>query len=75
MVAWANGRNFTVPVDWFFNYLGNMPWWNVILLYAIRILSGTILSGLFGYYIVLSLEKTGVTRLYQSSTKKDIDSL
>ena len=47
-----------------------MPWWNVILLYAIRILSGTILSGLFGYYIVLSLEKTGVTRLYQSSTKK-----
>ena len=75
MLAGATAGIFTVPVDWFFNYLGNMPWWNVILLYAIRILSGTILSGLFGYYIVLSLEKTGVTRLYQSSTKKDIDSL
>jgi len=37
MLAGATAGIFTVPVDWFFNYLGNMPWWNVILLYAIRI--------------------------------------
>ena len=72
MIAGATAGIFTIPVDWVFNYLGDLPTWNVILLYTIRIISGTIL---FGYYIVKALEKTGVTNLFQSSSKKDIDSL
>ena len=75
MIAGATAGIFTIPVDWVFNYLGDLPTWNVILLYTIRIISGTILSGMFGYYIVKALEKTGVTNLFQSSSKKDIDSL
>ena len=75
MIAGATAWIFTIPVDWVFNYLGDLPTWNVILLYTIRIISGTILSGMFGYYIVKALEKTGVTNLFQSSSKKDIDSL
>lgn len=70
MIAGATAGIFTIPVDWVFNYLGDLPTWNVILLYTIRIISGTILSGMFGYYIVKALEKTGVTNLFQSSSKK-----
>ena len=57
MIAGATAGIFTIPVDWVFNYLGDLPTWNVILLYTIRIISGTILSGMFGYYIVKALEK------------------
>ena len=68
MIAGATAGIFTIPVDWVFNYF--LPTWNVILLYTIRIISGTILSGMFGYYIVKALEKQGVTNLFQSSSKK-----
>ncbi|WP_180522237.1 ECF transporter S component [Staphylococcus haemolyticus] len=75
MLAGATAGIFTIPVDWLFNYLAELQTWNIILLYTIRILSGTLLSGAFGYYIVKALEKTGVTNLYRNSTKDDIDSL
>ena len=75
MLAGATAGIFTIPVDWLFNYLGELSTWNIILLYTIRILSGTLLSGAFGYYIVKALEKTGVTNLYRNSTKDDIDAL
>ncbi|MCJ1655306.1 ECF transporter S component [Staphylococcus sp. NRL 16/872] len=75
MLAGATAGIFTIPIDWIFNYLGNMAMWNIILLYSIRIVSGTLLSGALGYYIVKALEKTGVTKLYHSASKEDFDEL
>ena len=33
----------TLPIDWFYNYLGDVALWNVILMFTIRILSESLL--------------------------------
>lgn len=65
----------TLPIDWFYNYLGDVALWNVILMFTIRILSGAIVAGALGYAIVEALDQTGVTKLFRPASKKDYDLL
>lgn len=65
----------TLPIDWFYNYLGDVAAWNVVLMFVIRILSGMILGGALGYAIVRALDQTGVTKLFRPASKKDYDLL
>nr|WP_263313733.1 ECF transporter S component [Mammaliicoccus sp. Marseille-Q6498] len=65
----------TLPIDWYFNYLGDVAVWNVVLMFTIRILSGAIVAGALGYAIVRALDQTGVTKLFRPASKKDYDLL
>jgi len=75
IIAVALAGIITLPVDWFYNYLGDVATWNIILMFSIRILSGAILGGALGYAIVRALDRTGVTKLFRPSSKKDYDLL
>ncbi|GGI41415.1 ECF transporter S component [Mammaliicoccus stepanovicii] len=75
VIAGIAASIITLPIDWFYNYLSDVATWNVILMFTIRILSGAIVGGALGYAIVKSLDKTGVTKLFRPSSKKDYDLL
>lgn len=63
------------PVDWYYGYLNEVAAWNLILLIIFRLLSGAVLAGVFPYYLVKALEKTGVTKLFRPASKEDYDAL
>ncbi|TJY15633.1 thiamine ABC transporter permease [Staphylococcus chromogenes] len=63
------------PVDWYYGYLNEVATWNLILLIVFRLISGAILAGVFPYYLVKALDKTGVTKLFRSASKEDYDTL
>ncbi|MDT0692027.1 ECF transporter S component [Staphylococcus chromogenes] len=63
------------PVDWYYGYLNEVATWNLILLIVFRLISGAILAGVFPYYLVKALDKTGVTKLFRPASKKDYDTL
>lgn len=63
------------PVDWYYGYLNEVAAWNLILLIIFRLLSGAVLAGVFPYYLVKSLDKTGVTKLFRPASKEDYDAL
>ncbi|WP_419790567.1 ECF transporter S component [Staphylococcus chromogenes] len=63
------------PVDWYYGYLNEVATWNLILLIVFRLISGAILAGVFPYYLVKALEKTGVTKLFRPASKEDYDTL
>ncbi|UXS74968.1 ECF transporter S component [Staphylococcus chromogenes] len=63
------------PVDWYYGYLNEVATWNLILLIVFRLISGAILAGVFPYYLVKALDKTGVTKLFRPASKEDYDTL
>lgn len=63
------------PVDWYYGYLNEVAAWNLILLIIFRLLSGAVLAGVFPYYLVKALDKTGVTKLFRPVSKEDYDAL
>ncbi|MCD8905774.1 ECF transporter S component [Staphylococcus chromogenes] len=63
------------PVDWYYGYLSEVATWNLILLIVFRLISGAILAGVFPYYLVKALDKTGVTKLFRPASKEDYDTL
>lgn len=63
------------PVDWYYGYLNEVATWNLILLIVFRLISGAILAGVFPYFLVKALDKTGVTKLFRSASKEDYDTL
>ncbi|MDP4467890.1 thiamine ABC transporter permease [Staphylococcus hyicus] len=63
------------PVDWYYGYLNEVAAWNLILLIIFRLLSGAVLAGVFPYYLVKALDKTGVTKLFRPASKEDYDAL
>lgn len=63
------------PVDWYYGYLNEVAAWNLILLIVFRLLSGAVLAGVFPYYLVKALDKTGVTKLFRPASKEDYDAL
>lgn len=63
------------PVDWYYGYLNEVAAWNLILLIIFRLLSGAVLAGVFSYYLVKALDKTGVTKLFRPASKEDYDAL
>lgn len=63
------------PVDWYYGYLNEVATWNLILLIVFRLISGAILAGVFPYFLVKALDKTGVTKLFRPASKEDYDTL
>ncbi|OSP19603.1 ECF transporter S component [Staphylococcus agnetis] len=63
------------PVDWYYGYLNEVAAWNLISLIIFRLLSGAVLAGVFPYYLVKALDKTGVTKLFRPASKEDYDAL
>ncbi|WP_449126382.1 ECF transporter S component [Staphylococcus chromogenes] len=63
------------PVDWYYGYLNEVAAWNLILLIVFRLISGAILAGVFPYFLVKALDKTGVTKLFRPASKEDYDTL
>ncbi|MCO4328953.1 ECF transporter S component [Staphylococcus hyicus] len=63
------------PIDWYYGYLNEVAAWNLILLIIFRLFSGAILAGVFPYYLVKALDKTGVTKLFRPASKEDYDAL
>lgn len=63
------------PVDWYYGYLNEVATWNLILLIVFRLISGAILAGVFPYFLVKALDKTGVTKLFRHASKEDYDTL
>ncbi|WP_182474550.1 ECF transporter S component [Staphylococcus chromogenes] len=63
------------PADWYYGYLNEVATWNLILLIVFRLISGAILAGVFPYYLVKALDKTGVTKLFRPASKEDYDTL
>lgn len=63
------------PVDWYYGYLNEVATWNLILLIIFRLISGAILAGVFPYFLVKALDKTGVTKLFRPASKEDYDTL
>lgn len=71
--AAAAGGSFLM--DWNRGYMGDLVGWNVTLVIVLRTISGILIAGVFAYYLVRALEKTGVTDLLRPSSKKDFDTL
>ena len=65
----------SLPIDYFYGYMGEVAAWNLILYIVFRIISGIVVAGLLSYLIVKALEKTGVTRLSSPASKEDYDAL
>ncbi|MHB7928666.1 ECF transporter S component [Staphylococcus chromogenes] len=63
------------PVDWYYGYLNEVATWNLILLIVFRLISGAILAGVFPYFLVKALDKSGVTKLFRPASKEDYDTL
>ncbi|UXR78949.1 MULTISPECIES: ECF transporter S component [unclassified Staphylococcus] len=65
----------SLPIDWYYGYLGEVAQWNLILYIVFRMISGAVLAGAFPYYLVKALDQTGVTKLFRPASKDDYDSL
>lgn len=56
-------------------YIFEYELWNLILLLVTRTLGSIVIVGVFAYYLVKALEKTGVTQLVRASSKEDYEAL
>ena len=52
----------TLPLDWYYGYLGQVETWNLILMFSLRILSGALLAGYLGHQLYRGVEETGVLK-------------
>lgn len=62
-------------MDMIRGYIFDHELWNLILLLVLRTFSSILIAGVFAYYLVKALEKTGVTQLVRASSKDDYDAL
>lgn len=75
LLAGLSAALISLPIDWYYGYLGEVAQWNLILYIVFRIISGVVLAGAFPYYLVKALDQTGVTKLFRPASKDDYDSL
>ena len=52
----------TLPLDWYYGYLGMLERWNLILMFSLRIISGAIVAGWLGHLLYKALKETGVLK-------------
>ena len=52
----------TLPLDWYYGYLGMLETWNVVLMFSFRILSGALVAGWLGHLLYKALKETGVLK-------------
>lgn len=74
-LAGAASAGGSFVMDWNRGYMADLVGWNVTLVIVLRTISGILIAGIFAYYLVRALEKTGVTDLVRPTSKKDFDTL
>jgi len=52
----------TLPLDWYYGYLGMLETWNLVLMFSFRILSGALVAGWLGHLLYKALKETGVLK-------------
>ncbi|PWU68716.1 ECF transporter S component [Gracilibacillus dipsosauri] len=62
-------------LDIYYGYITELALWNLSLLVFARILGSIVITGIFAYYLVKALEKTGVTRLVRPLSNKHYEAL
>ncbi|RLQ93223.1 ECF transporter S component [Falsibacillus albus] len=65
----------SIFMDMYKGYIGDLATWNLILYLAARLIGSVLISGVFAYYVVKALEKTGVTNMLRPISKSDYDML
>jgi energy-coupling factor transport system permease protein len=65
----------SIVLDYFYGYIGDLALWNLLLMFGARILGSIIIAGLLAHFIVITLEKTGVTNLVRPISSDDIKAL
>ena len=56
----------TLPLDWFYGYLGQLETWNLLLMIGFRVLSGALIAGWLAHVLYRALKETGVLKLVGS---------
>ncbi len=56
----------TLPIDWFYGYLGEVAAWNIVLMFTFRIISGALIAGVLAHLIYQALRETGVLKFVGS---------
>ena len=62
MLAGVAASISTIPLDWFYGYLGSIETWNLALYFGFRIISGALIAGWFAWIIYKAVQKTGVLK-------------
>ncbi|MFC4387588.1 ECF transporter S component [Gracilibacillus marinus] len=65
----------SLVLDIYYGYITELVWWNLTLLIAIRTVGAVLITGIFAYYLVKALEKTGVTKYVRPIHSKHYESL
>lgn len=52
----------TIPLDWYYGYLGYLETWNLILMFIFRIISGALVAGWLGHMLYRGVKETGVLK-------------
>ena len=53
----------TLPLDWYYGYLGQLETWNLVLMIGFRVLSGALIAGWLAHALYRGLGETGVLKL------------
>ncbi|WP_456276085.1 ECF transporter S component [Bacillus sp. AK128] len=62
-------------MDFYKGYIGDLALWNLSLYMGARTIGAILIAGVFAYFLVKALEKTGVTNLVRSADQADYDAL
>jgi energy-coupling factor transport system substrate-specific component len=65
----------SILMDMWKGYIGDLALWNLSLFLGARVIGSVLLAGVFAYYLVKALEKTGVTNLVRPASQSDYDAL
>ncbi|WP_058307653.1 ECF transporter S component [Gracilibacillus massiliensis] len=65
----------SLVLDIFYGYIDQLALWNLTLLIVARLIGAIMITGVFAFYLVKALEKTGVTKLIRPLSSKDYQSL
>ncbi|MCT2534268.1 ECF transporter S component [Aquibacillus koreensis] len=74
-LAGAASAVASIILGFYYGYAGDLTLWNLMLMFGFRIISGIVIAGIFAYFIVAALEKTGVTNLVRPITTDDYKAL
>ncbi|WP_163581919.1 ECF transporter S component [Gracilibacillus saliphilus] len=62
-------------LDVFYGYIDSLALWNLTLLIVARLVGSILITGVFAYYLVEALDKTGVTKAIRPVTNDDYQRL
>ncbi|WP_117016833.1 ECF transporter S component [Aeribacillus pallidus] len=75
MLAAAASAAGSLIMDLYKGYIDDLVFWNLLLFIGARLIGSIIIAGAFAYYLVKSLEATGVTNLVRPASHEDYDAL